>query len=163
MRTPCSNFLARRRAFAEPLDSPWIRARPSSSLCAVPSFSLRARSVFGAAVYDAHSLSRSSLRAPLKLVFSRAGQDSDEGLELLRSRVGLFAASFTLLSITASLVCPALGVALLERTWSEQAKHAGNLIGLAAPVSLAPDLGGLQVLGEGTVAVDLERRTADGR
>jgi eukaryotic-like serine/threonine-protein kinase len=89
-------------------------------------------------MYDASRMSAHVAGSTRKLHASDAReQDSDDGLRLLRERIRLFAASFTLLSVTASLACPAVGVLVLDSTWGEQFSHPGNLAGLVAPLPLA--------------------------
>jgi hypothetical protein len=62
--------------------------------------------------------------------------ESQQGLDLLRERLGIWAGSFALLSVTASIGVNLAGVALLGRTWGQQIAHPGNLVWLAAPVPL---------------------------
>src|SRR5687768_18277176 len=66
----------------------------------------------------------------------RGRHGSTEGVDLLRSRLELFAASFAVLSLTASVACPAAGVVFLGKTWAQQIAHPGNQMGLLAPVPL---------------------------
>jgi hypothetical protein len=73
--------------------------------------------------------------------YQRLSRVADEAetthtLDLLRSRLALFALSFTLLNTTAWIACNAAGVALLERTWSAQLKHPGNLAGALATLPM---------------------------
>jgi eukaryotic-like serine/threonine-protein kinase len=67
----------------------------------------------------------------------KAPASTPDDVNLFRERLALWAASFTLLSITASIATSVVGVAVLGRTWGDQLAHPGNRVGLLAPLPLA--------------------------